>query len=218
MPNPWVVSQTPSPCDGVRWTFHDDTIKLETYVVADVESLGNPVLRDAAKSGRKAVDVLGGGTAVGVNVASKTGTVFRVANEEDTLDRVEARSSQLGQGVCGSSGTLRVALEEEALIGVGLQGGLDLADNVGSSCGRVLRGVGSVDGVVNLATRQLTLNVGVHGAETSRRALGFTGTASVDDGVARAGVRPLDHAGLGGGGSRKGENDVLKLHDEEYVL
>lgn len=218
MPKPWVVSQTPSPCGDVSVILDNRTIMLGTYVVANVESLGDPVLGDATKSVGKAVDVLSGGTAVGVNVASKTGTVFRVADEEDTLDGVEVRTSQLGEGVGGSSGTLRVALEEEALAGVGLQGGLDLADNVGSSCGRVLRGVGSVDGVVNLATRQLTLDIGVHGAETSRRALGFTSTAGVDDGVARASVRPLDHASLGGGGSRKGEDDVLKLHDEEYVL
>ena len=65
------------------------SITLNTYVVADVESLRDPVVRNAAKSVRKAVDVLGGGTAVGVNVASKTGTVLRVANKEDTLDGVE---------------------------------------------------------------------------------------------------------------------------------
>ena len=75
----WIVSSI----------LHSDTARLGTYVVADVESLRDPVVRNAAKSVRKAVDVLGGGTAVGVNVASKTGTVLRVANKEDTLDGVE---------------------------------------------------------------------------------------------------------------------------------
>lgn len=69
--------------------FYANTITWETYVVANVESLRDPVVRDAAKSVRKTVDVLGGGTAVGVDVASKTSTVLRVADEEDTLDSVE---------------------------------------------------------------------------------------------------------------------------------
>lgn len=187
-------------------------------VVANVESLGYPVIGDATKSGRKAVDVLGGGTAVGVNVAGKTSTVFRVANEEDTLDGVEARASQLRESVCSSCSTLRVTLKEEAFVGVSLQGRLDLADNVGSSCSRVLRSIGGIDGVIDLATRQLALDVGVHGAETSRRALEFTSTAGVNDGVAGAGVRPFDHTGLSSSRSRKGEDDVLKLHDEDCML
>lgn len=188
------------------------------YVVANVESLRNPVLGNAAKGGRKAVDVLGGGTAVSVDVASKTGAVFRVADKEDALHGVEARAGQLGESVCGCSSSLRVTLEEEALVWVCLQGRLDLADDVGGSCGRVLRSVGGVDGVVDLATGQLALDVGVHGAETCRRALKFTSTASVDDGIARACVRPLDHASLSGSGSRKGKDDVLKLHGERLCV
>lgn len=145
--------------------------------------------------------------------------MLRVADKEDTLDGVEVGAGQLGQSVGGSSGSLGVALKEEALAGVRCQGRLDLADDVGSSCGRVLRSVGGVDGVVDLATRELALNVGVHGTEASRRALGLTGAAGVDDGVARAGAGPLcNDTGLGSGSSRKGEDDVLELHDEECVL
>ena len=191
---------------------------LGTYVVANVESLVDPVLGDTTKSGFKAVDVLGRSTAIGVDVAGKTGTVFRVANEENTLDGVEARASQLRESVCGSSGTLRVTLKQNALIRVSLQNRLDFADNVGSSCGRVLRNTGGIDGVVDLSTRQLALDFGVHGAETSRRALYFTSTAGVDDGVARAGVCSLDHASLGGGSSRKGKDNVLKLHGKDCEL
>lgn len=145
--------------------------------------------------------------------------MLRVADEEDTLDGVEVGAGQLGQSVGGSSSSLGVTFKEEAFAGVRCQGRLDLAHDVGGSCGRVLRGVGGVDGVVDLATGQLALDVAVHGTETSRRALGLTGTAGVDDSVARAGACPLcNHTGLGSGGSRKGEDDVLKLHSEGCVL
>ena len=61
---------------------------------------------------------------------------------------------------------------------------MDLADDVVGASGGDLGGVGGVDGVVNLATGQLALDVGVHGTETSRRALDLTGAAGVDDSVA----------------------------------
>jgi hypothetical protein len=189
-------------------------IKLETYVVANIESLGDPVVGDPAKSVRETVDVLGGGATVGVDVAGKTGTVLRVADKENALHGREACTGQLGESVDSSCGSLRVALKEEALVRVGLQSRLDLTNDVRGSSRRVLRSVGGVDGVVDLAAGKLALDVAVHGTESSRRALGFTCTAGVDNGVARAGVCPLDHAGLGGGRSGEGEDDVLKLHGE----
>jgi hypothetical protein len=189
-------------------------IKSRTYVVANIESLGDPVVGNATKSVRETVYILGSSTSVGVYIASKTGTVFRVADKEDALDGSEACTGQLGEGVGSGRGSLGVALKEEALVRVGLESRLDLTDDVRSSCRGVLGSVGGVDGVVDLAAGKLALNVGVHGAESSRRALGFTCTAGVDDGVARAGVCPLDHAGLGGGRSGESEDDVLKLHGE----
>lgn len=42
-----------------------------TYVVADVKALRDPVVGNAAEGVRQTVDVLGRGTAVGVNIALK---------------------------------------------------------------------------------------------------------------------------------------------------
>lgn len=140
-------------------------ITFKTYVVANVESLRNPVVGDATKSVRETVDVLSGGTAVGVDVASKTRAVLRVTDKEDALNSGEAGAGQLRQRVRRRRSSLRVTLEKEALVRVRLKSGLDLADDVGGSSGGVLRGVGGVDGVIDLATGDLALDVGVHGAE-----------------------------------------------------
>lgn len=60
--------------------------KSFTHKVADVESLGYPVGGDTTGKGGQTVDVQSGGTAVDVLVASETGSVLWVADEEDTLD------------------------------------------------------------------------------------------------------------------------------------
>ena len=135
-----------------------------------------------------------------------------VANEEDALDGVERGAGQLGEGVGGGGGSLGVPLQDEALVRVARQSRLDLPNDVGGTGSGVLRGVGGVDGVVDLASGELALNVRVHGTESSRRALGLACAAGVDNGVARAGILPLDDTGLGSCRSGKGEEEVLELH------
>lgn len=54
-----------------------------------------------------------------------------VADEENALDGVEGSASELGKGVDGGSGTLGVAFEDEALVGRGGKGGVDLVDDLG---------------------------------------------------------------------------------------
>ena len=98
---------------------------------AHIHGLGNPSRGNTAKQSRKSIDVLGGGAAVGVDIAGETGTVLWVADEEDSLDGVHVGAGELGHGVDGGGGALGVALEDEAHVGVGAEGGLDLVDNLG---------------------------------------------------------------------------------------
>lgn len=99
-------------------------------VSADIHSLGDPSSGDTTEDGRETVDVLGGGAAVGVDIASEAGTVLWVADEEDSLDGVHVGAGELGHGVHGCGGALGVALEDEAHVGVGAEGRLDLVDNL----------------------------------------------------------------------------------------
>ena len=112
-----------------------------TYVVADIEGLGHPVVGDASKSGRQAIDVLGCGAAVSVDVAIKAPAVHWVADKEDTLDGVHVGAGELGHGVDGGGGALGVALEDEAHVGVGAEGGLDLVDNLDT---KLVRCIGNI--------------------------------------------------------------------------
>lgn len=96
----------------------------------DVHSFGDPSRGNAAEKGRKTIDVLGGGAAVGVDVAGKAGAVLRVADEEDTLDGIHGGASELGHGVDGGGGTLGVTLEDEAHVGICAEGRGDLVDNL----------------------------------------------------------------------------------------
>jgi hypothetical protein len=130
--------------------------------------------------------------------------VLWVANEEDALDGVERGAGQLGKGVGGGGGSLGVPLQDETLVRVARQGRLDLPNDVG----------GTVDGVVDLSSGELALNVRVHGTESSRRALDLACAAGVDNGVARAGILPLNDTGLGSCRSGKGKEEVLELHFE----
>lgn len=97
---------------------------------AHIHGLGNPSSRDTAEEGRKAIDVLGGGAAVGVDVAGQAGAVLRVADEEDALDGVHGGAGEAGHGVDGGGGALGVALEDEAHVGVGGEGRSDLVDDL----------------------------------------------------------------------------------------
>jgi hypothetical protein len=56
--------------------------------------------------------------------------VQRVTDEEDTLDGSVGGASQLGQSIDGGGSTLRVSLEDEALVGACTEGGGDLVDDV----------------------------------------------------------------------------------------
>jgi hypothetical protein len=97
---------------------------------ANIHGLGNPSGRDTAEQSRQTVHVLGGGAAVGVDIAGEAGTVLWVADEEDALDCVHGGAGEAGHGVYGGGGALRVALEDEAHVGVGAKGGGDLVDNL----------------------------------------------------------------------------------------
>ena len=138
--------------------------------------------------------------------------MFWITDEEHALDGVERGAGQLGKGVGGGGCALRVALQDEALVGVARQSRLDLPDDVGGAGSRVLRGVGGVDGVVDFASGELALDVRVHGSKASTRPLCFARSTGVDDGVARAGILPLNDTGLGSRRSGKGEEEVLELH------
>lgn len=184
MPWPLVVSQTPSPYPQVSSCYnHNNNFSLshhirfgswkgkeeeETYLDANIQSLGHPVRRDTgASAGGETVDVLGAGAAVVVDVAGQAGLVVGVADEEDGLDGVEGGAGQLGEGVGGGGCSLGVAFEDEAFVGVGAEGGGDLVDDlwgrglaseeedgevgetyVGGAGGGVLAGAGWVDGIV----------------------------------------------------------------------
>lgn len=100
-------------------------------VSANIHGLGDPSSGDATEDGGETIDVLGGGAAVGVDIAGEAGTVLWVADEEDSLDGVHVGAGELGHGVDGGGGALGVALEDEAHVGVGAEGGLDLVDNLG---------------------------------------------------------------------------------------
>lgn len=148
--------------------------------VADIESLRDPILRNAAKDGRKAVHVLSRSATVGVDVACKAHTVLRVSDKEDAHNGIECGASELWQGVRGSGRSLRIALEDEALVRAGSEGALNLTYDVVSAEGRDLAEVGEVDGVVHLATRDLALDVGVHCTESGRGPLQFAGSTSIN--------------------------------------
>lgn len=157
---------------------------------AHIERLGDPGAGDAgAESAREAVDVARRRAAIVVDVAGQSRLVCRVADQEDALDGGELGACELRHGVDGRLGALRVALEDEALVGAGGEGAGDLVDYVrGAGC-RVLGEVGGVDGVVDLAAAESGCDARVHGSEAGRWALSLTRTARVDDRVGGAGGR-----------------------------
>lgn len=103
----------------------------ETYIVADVERLGHPVIRNRRpRAVQDALDVLGRVAALHVDVAGQPGLVARVSDEEDALDSIKLGASQLGQSVVGDGGALGVALEDEALGGVLGEGRADVVQQL----------------------------------------------------------------------------------------
>jgi hypothetical protein len=107
--------------------------------------------------------------------------VFGVTDEEDTLDGIKGVSGQPFQGVDGSGGSLRVTLKVETVSRVRGEGRGDLPDDVGGTGAGLLAKVGSVDGAVDLSSLELGSDPRVHGSESGRRALPFTGSTGVDD-------------------------------------
>jgi hypothetical protein len=97
---------------------------------ANIHGLGNPSGGNSTEQSRQTVYVLGGGAAIGVDIAGETGTVLWVADEEDTLDCVHGGAGETGHGVYGGGGALGVALEDEAHVGVGAEGRGDLVDDL----------------------------------------------------------------------------------------
>lgn len=158
-------------------------------VSADIKRSRDPTRGNAVGASvlRNTVDILGGGTAIAVNIAGQTALVQGVTDEEDALDSSVGGASQLRQSIDSGSSTLRVSLKDKALIGACAEGSGDLVDNVCGACCRVLAVVGCVDGVVGLAARNLGADVAVHGGEAGGLALGLAGAAGVDDGVGGAG-------------------------------
>lgn len=101
-----------------------------TYVSADVQSLANPVGRNATDKDCETIDILGGSSTIGVDIASQTRLVVRVTNEENTLDCVERSTSELRHSVNGGCSTLRISLKDEAHVGVRLQTSVHLIDDL----------------------------------------------------------------------------------------
>lgn len=103
-----------------------------THVVADVQRLGHPVVRDRRPGAvEDAVDVLGRVAALDVDVAGQSSLMARVSDQEDTLDGGRLGARDLRQGIIRCFGALGVALEDEALGGVLGERGADLAEDLG---------------------------------------------------------------------------------------
>jgi len=68
---------------------------INTHICADVQSLANPVCRDAANKNSKSINILSSRAAIGVDIACKARLVVRVADEEDTLDCIKIGASDL---------------------------------------------------------------------------------------------------------------------------
>jgi hypothetical protein len=156
-----------------------------TYVSADIQGLANPVGRNATNEDGEAIDVLGGSSTIGVDIASQTRLVVGVANEEDTLDGVECSTGELGHSINGSCSTLRISLEDEAHVGIRLQSSVHLVDDlclsvqsltevednqgstyISSTFSRVLINAGRVDSIV-LQYNQYSSEAADSGTQTS---------------------------------------------------
>jgi hypothetical protein len=108
---------------------------------------------------------------------------------------------------------LGVTLKKEAFVRVGSEGARNLTHDVLSAEGRDLAEVGGVDGVIHFATRDLSHDVGVHGAEAGRRTLQLASAASVNDSVAGACRCARKNTGFNSRGCcGKGEGDGLEVH------
>jgi len=83
--------------------------------------------------------------------------------------------------------------------------------------GGVLAGVCEVDGVVDGTAGDLGKGLLVHGAESSRGALDFTGTTGGDDGVLGAGCTLLDGVGNSTCSEEDAEESTLEADVGEHI-
>lgn len=153
----------------------------------EINRLRYPVRRHALRESSLETPSAGSRlTTVTVNVASEVRLVFRVTDQNDTLNSVESSTRELGESVASSSSTLRVTFKDEARVWVGSEGVFDLGDDSGGTLGGVLVETGRIDCVVLDTTTDGGADFLVHGAEAGGWALEFTGTTGVDDGIGGA--------------------------------
>ena len=104
-----------------------------THRNAHIQRLGVPLLWDG-RLGEKvegATRVLCRGVAVLVDVAWQASFSSRIPNQKDTLDGVKGRTrGHVDHGVHRRCGTLRVALENDAMTGIVRHDTVDLADDL----------------------------------------------------------------------------------------
>ena len=109
------------------------------------------------------IHVSRGSATIAVYIACQTCFMQRVTDKKHALDSSVFRTGQLYQSIHRGGSTLRVSLEDKAFIGIALQSGFDLVDDILRSRSRVLGVVGWVNGVVDDAAGDLGEDVAVHG-------------------------------------------------------
>lgn len=67
-------------------------------------------------------------------LTGQTTLVSRIANQEDSFDCVEGITGEPRKGIYRSRGTLTVSFENETLIGIAGEGGLDMIDDLRTIC------------------------------------------------------------------------------------
>ncbi len=93
----------------------DRTGKQVTYKIADVQGFGNPLGGyTLSEGGENTTRVKGRFSAFHVDVASQSRLVERIAKQYNALDSIKSRSSKLRESVTGSTGSLRISLQNEA--------------------------------------------------------------------------------------------------------
>lgn len=178
---------------------------------AEVDRLRHPITGNPLLVSLQPRSASSGLSAHGIDVASQVRLVLRVAQENDSLDSVESSTSELRHCIDGSSGTLRVALEDEAGVRVRCEGVLNFGDDSSGTAGRVLGEVGGIDSVVLGTTRDSRSDLLVHSNEARRRTLRFACTAGVDDYIRRAGSTLVERCGLHSSRKSEEEGDERRL-------
>jgi len=178
-------------------------------VVANIQSLADPISRNRSSINRQPIDVPRGSSSIGIDITSQPRPMLRVPDQEHSLDRIKRSPRQLLQSVGRRRRSLGITFEEETMGRVGSQGTLDFPDDIRRPSRRHLGEISRVDGVVDRPARKLRLDVTVHRTESRGRSLDLAGTSGVDDGVSRAGGGDRtvgdDGAFFGGGGDGRGK-------------